>query len=413
MIEVFSGTATLCSVSKFYGMENSIALDKIKKKGSRAIVFVLDLLKTSDRELLYRWLDSPLVCWAHFAPGCGTCSRAREIDNGGPPPLRSEQRPMGLPHLSDDDWRRVSVANDLYHHTCILFEHCRNLGLLATMENPSRSLFWLTDPFVKLAAVVAISYTNFQLCMLGGPQDKWTQIAANFCAIAELDIACDKQHSHLPWGKTLDEQGRVVFATATEAQYPRKMCVAQVQCVLRQLQRQNMDLPADSLMQAQEHKAFEVQAARIANMNQSRRAKIPPTVPDVSSVAVFYATSRAQVPVQLLGKLQEPCNLFTSTAQPASVPSHSRLLRFNMCTSPPEQGGATVFGEDASVFEAAFGLPWTCEAFIAKAAELGHPANFCKLIPSDVRLALNTHIIISTVIQDISHRCDWCGARSG
>ena len=35
MIEIFSGTATLCSVAKQFGMVNSLALDKIRKRGSK------------------------------------------------------------------------------------------------------------------------------------------------------------------------------------------------------------------------------------------------------------------------------------------------------------------------------------------------------------------------------------------
>lgn len=407
MIEVFSGTATLCSVSKFFGVENSIALDKIKKKASRATVFVFDVLKASDRELLYHWLQSPLVCWVHFAPVCGTCSRAREIDNGGPPPLRSEEFPMGLPSLSEDERARVHTANLLYHYACEIAIHCAELGLLITMENPSRSLYWLTDPFVSLAAVVALSYTNFQLRMLGGPRDKWTQIAANFSAIAELDIACDGNHPHLPWGKVRDETGRIVYATATEAQYPRKMCVALVQCVMRQLERQHMDMPPNTLLDAQAHRSFETQAARIASMNQSKRNKIPPMVPDVSSVAVFYATDTAAIPIQVMGKLQQECNLHSISGQPCVVPAHSRLLRLNQCTSPPQHGGKAAFGEETKTFEAAFGLPWTCEEFIAKAAELGHPSNFCKRIPLDIKHALDVHLNYSDQ-QISSMRLDWC-----
>ena len=40
MIEIFSGTAPLTSVAKQHGMRNSMALDKIKKKGSKAKIYV-------------------------------------------------------------------------------------------------------------------------------------------------------------------------------------------------------------------------------------------------------------------------------------------------------------------------------------------------------------------------------------
>ena len=63
MIEVFSGTATLCSVAKQNGLSGSLAPDKVRKKGARSAIFVFDILNPKDRELLYHWLDSPLLVW--------------------------------------------------------------------------------------------------------------------------------------------------------------------------------------------------------------------------------------------------------------------------------------------------------------------------------------------------------------
>ena len=72
-------------------MDSSMALDKIRKKGAKATIYVFDILDPKDRELLYHWVASPLVSWVHLAPVCGTCSRARQIKNGGPRPLRYGQ----------------------------------------------------------------------------------------------------------------------------------------------------------------------------------------------------------------------------------------------------------------------------------------------------------------------------------
>ena len=68
MIEVFSGTATLTSVAKQFGMKSSMALDKVRKKGARATIYVFDLLDPKDRELLYHWINSGLLVWVHLAP---------------------------------------------------------------------------------------------------------------------------------------------------------------------------------------------------------------------------------------------------------------------------------------------------------------------------------------------------------
>ena len=78
MIEVFAGGAVLTSVAKQYGL-GGIAVDKVRKQNSRSTIYQLDLMQAADRELLEEWLSSPLLLWVHFAPVCGTASRAREI----------------------------------------------------------------------------------------------------------------------------------------------------------------------------------------------------------------------------------------------------------------------------------------------------------------------------------------------
>ena len=179
MIEVFSGTATLTSVAKQVGMKSSMALDKVRKKGTRATICVFDLLNPKDKELLYHWIDSGLLVWVHLAPVCRTCSRARLIKNGGPPPLRSEEHPMGLPGLDSNQQLRVDLANAMYVESCKLFSHCVARGILVTLENPTRSLFWLTAPFVRLQGQQEIHFSDSQMCMFGGQRPKWTRLAAS------------------------------------------------------------------------------------------------------------------------------------------------------------------------------------------------------------------------------------------
>ena len=409
MIEIFSGTATLCSVAKQFGMTNSLALDKIRKRGSKTTIFVFDITKPESRELLMHWLDSPLLAWVHLAPVCGTCSKAREIPNGGPPPLRSEAFPMGLPGLSPEQWCRVQKANELYFHACDVFEACYYRGILVTMENPSSSIFWLTTPVIELLKKIDLEYTNYQMCMLGGHRPKWTQLAADFSAIAEMDQVCDKSHKHLPWGKVLDDTGRLIYATSEEAQYPRKMCVALVECILRQLQRQGLQLLPNSLSAVQDQQFHASAASRIAAESQPRKSKLPPLVPEFSSVAVFYAPDSFNVGVPLLNKTTDELLLFSETGIAVAVPKNSKFLRRSVMTSPPKFWGCGSVGQSNSdkCVELAFGLPWNCERFIARSVDAGHPINFCKLIPSDIDDAIRRHA--EADFGDIAqHRLSWC-----
>ena len=137
MVEVFAGGAVLTSVAKQYGL-GGIAVDKVRKQNARSTIYQLDLMQQADRQLLEQWLASPLLLWAHFAPVCGTASRAREIPRpelaSAPQPLRSLEFPLGLPDLSPGDRKRVEIANELFRYTCHLFAMCLNRGVLATME---------------------------------------------------------------------------------------------------------------------------------------------------------------------------------------------------------------------------------------------------------------------------------------
>jgi hypothetical protein len=58
-------------------------------------------------------------------------------------------------------------------------------------------------------------------------------------------------------------------------------------------------------------------------------------------------------------------------------------------------------------FEVAFGLPWTYCNFISRAAELGHPANFCRQVPDDIQNAIDFQVNHS--FEEVAqHRLDWC-----
>ena len=94
------------------------------------------------------------------------------------------------------------------------------------------------------------------MCMMGGTRPKWTRLVANFNAIEELNVACDNSHQHQPWGKAKDAHGQEVFATSLEAEYPRRFCIALVQCILRQLQQQGLTLMPDALFDVKDSKLF-------------------------------------------------------------------------------------------------------------------------------------------------------------
>lgn len=281
MIEVFCGCAILCATAKQHGLAGSIAVDKERKKGARSSVFQLDLRNSEDRLLLEHWMDSPLLLWMHFAPVCGTASRAREIRVhwSDPRPLRSNEFPHGLPSLSGNDKQRVLIANDLFEYTCKLFKKAVQAGILATVENPKNSYFWVTDWFLHLMKTCRLFVADFHVCMLGGTRNKWTRIVANFQEIQQLSIECDKSHDHEPWRFAQDSDGKRVWATSLESAYPRKMCIALVQSVLQVAHSFGLILQPQSMRDIHLHPLLKAQAAQVSSGLQPRR-KVPPLVPE-------------------------------------------------------------------------------------------------------------------------------------
>lgn len=107
------------------------------------------MLRPEHLALVQDLIASPYCVYVHFAPPCGTSSRARLIQRKGgwnPPILRTERHPNGIPGLL----ARVEAANKLYQIICDLVEFCIQCERYFSVENPGRSFMWLTTSFQKL-----------------------------------------------------------------------------------------------------------------------------------------------------------------------------------------------------------------------------------------------------------------------
>ena len=422
MIEVFAGGAVLTSVAKHFGL-GGIAIDKIRKSNARCTIYQLDLLQQADRELLEEWLSSPLLLWVHFAPVCGTASRAREIPQPGvanlPRPLRSLDFPLGLPDLTGEELKRVELANALFLYTCLLFAQCIRRNVLATMENPRGSYFWLTPYVLDLQRIYPLYATDFQACMYGSLRDKWTRVVASFPEITSLDMACDRKHKHLGWGFTLNAAGQKVWATAEESQYPRKLCIALVQLVLQVAHSWGVTLKPNCLQDISDHPLLTAKQSQVAAGLQPKTSKLPPIVPDFQQSAVFLAEGPAAIPCSLMARLPHDLSLRTEEHQPALVPKGSRFLRGHF-VSGDDNGGSeeppqnkrrledgTAHDKDAWAYKVVFGLPWSCEQFIERACKSGHPAAQNHAVPLDLRVAIQKHLEWSEHAL-VEYRMQWC-----
>ena len=138
----FSGSCRLSKTCKSVGFRVA-AVDKDVNRSENFPIYQCDITNSNERELLFQYVEAEdadlLHC--HFAPSCGTASRARE-KAPGPPPLRSDEHPDGLPNLKPHDKLRVEAANASYVAMVDLARFLVSRGCSISIENPKNSLFW-------------------------------------------------------------------------------------------------------------------------------------------------------------------------------------------------------------------------------------------------------------------------------
>lgn len=235
--EIFCGSArltkSLCKVG-FHATGIDFKGNKDKTDGRCQW---LDLTTTAGQNALRKLVTDPSVAYVHFAPPCGTATRARDRRRKNadgtpaaldPKPLRSDEHPDGLPNLSGKDAERVKAANILYEFTAALCAELSGLGIAWSIENPTNSRMWDTSWFRTLSRAKANSELNyeritFDMCMHGGERDKATTfLVSHRLNFSSLSKRCDNSHTHKPWGLVF-EKG-CIFATALERNYPHLLC---------------------------------------------------------------------------------------------------------------------------------------------------------------------------------------------
>ena len=230
-------------------------------------VATFDLTNRTDQMMLESLLEGGEIDVIHGAPPCGTATRARDRPlhkaQGikpavwGPQRARSDQYPEGLPGLTGTLAARVSAANVIYEWLASFIRRADWLGCLWSVENPAGSYLWATRWWKNL--YTSRCRTIFQSCMHGGTRDSWRCWLGNFDELLKLNIVCDKQHVHAPWGTKADGS----FHTADEAAYPMLLCVRVVEQQVLALLARGVVGPATShadawLVQLKRHDAMAV-----------------------------------------------------------------------------------------------------------------------------------------------------------
>ena len=203
-LEIFCGHAGLTKAMSQEGWR-ALGVDYHKNKDKPIGSSVtLDLSTEAGQKAFWQLVEERKVLYVHFAPPCGTASRAREkrLRSGfDPKPLRSDEAPDGIPGIPVNDRERVYQANLLYEFVASACKILSERGIFWSIENPKNSLLWKTSWMSTLQSETSCSEVHFQHCMHGGTRDKRTMLlVSQGLNLAELTAECDGKHKHSPWG---------------------------------------------------------------------------------------------------------------------------------------------------------------------------------------------------------------------
>ncbi|CAE7428234.1 car [Symbiodinium sp. CCMP2592] len=282
---------------------------------------------------LWSILKDPAVKFIHFAPPCGTASRARDIQfPGAPPVLRNESHPEGVPDLSEIPALRVQKANMLYKLTLELSSYCLLNGKYFSCENPSRSYLWLLPQWQQFLKRSDVFQTVFHHCEFGGMRRKETLLVHNIPKFRELHRLCSGKHVHLGWGKV----GRT-WATSAETAYPWGLC----KCMASLLKDHFLELGCRPSPKAIDEGAPAIQGARAFTGAQTRK-RVPPLLSEFASVHTVTVPSNLAAsflrPGQKLPSPWKPGDDAACSPAIECFPAGSRVLRAHVVRKGIEVG---------------------------------------------------------------------------
>lgn len=376
VIEIFAGTGGITAWIRKAGMNSSFGVDSVKQRHPKAPIIILDLLTPEGERLLWQYLQNDRVIGVWLAPPCGTCSKAREIQNGGPQPLRSDFWPDGFMNLLAGDLDRVSKANALYSLTADIMIYCFQHGLFFFVENPFTSIFWKTSAFQRAASQIpTLFFQAHAACAYGSKRPKRTLLASNVQEVELICHGCPGNHVHLKWGQ-IRIGNRRVFATAEEKHYPAGLCALVSKIVLQICHSHKLILPMDSLSTMNSDLQSLLQLSR-AQTNQFSRSKLPQLLSEYKEV---IRLTQNDPRINEGSHLQHDFETTTITNNKVVLPKCARLLS----KLPDNKGGKDESG-NFIWHQCTWGIQWSDFEFIDAATKAGHPRSFIKSLPTELQ----------------------------
>ena len=171
------------------------------------------------------------ACWSgmvfglHGGPVCATWSRLLWL-SGGPPALRSRAFPFGLPHLQGPAREKCRRGTEFFLRHVDLMQGVICAGGAALLEHPDdpggppfASVFD-TDVLKMLLVQYDGEKVVHDQCMSGCAVRKRTGLAGVVDGLSDLNVTCDRSHSHLRQPRRKDG----IFTSKQFERYPSALC---------------------------------------------------------------------------------------------------------------------------------------------------------------------------------------------
>lgn len=391
IIELCAGSARVTSCLQYFGLKSSFGVDHKRQRNSGRLL-TADLTSDEGQALCMQWLSSPHCMGVFAAPPCGTCSRARgipvKLPSGrwipGPKPLRNDDMPDGVLHMTKLERARVNSANTLYAFITRVALLCLHSQKLICIENPRSSLFWRTSFFAPLKNL--LTYTVHQACAYGSERPKWTLLAHNTTTLQSLNEICPglgPQHKHKPWGLANDG---TAFSTAEETAYPMKLAFHIAFCIAQHVVSKGWTPPMGELAMPDE---LSYQYLRSVTGVQPKSNKLPPLVSEFATFIDVEVERSVHPPVAPGDKLSSPWR---------NIPAGACLLK-----KPLRLTGGVEPKNGLDTKRLTFGIYRTCEQFIGRAVTAGHPVGKEARLPRVLREAVD-FVVTHPTRQVAEHR---------
>lgn len=228
-LEIFSGSGRL-GQSVFQSHHSPVLLWDIDFGEN------YDLTRLQNQQKILEWMRCGYVRSGHLGTPCNSFSRARD-QPGGPPPLRSDDRPLGLANLKVHDALKVKVGNQLMRFTARVLKIALELIIPFTLENPARSRLWICPPILAIRRRRHVVHQLVEYCSFGEAWRKSTlflgihidlcPLEPHRCIGSKRGLCKFSGKPHIPLAGR-DSSGQ--WRTKTAEPYPRGLCKVLAVC---------------------------------------------------------------------------------------------------------------------------------------------------------------------------------------